>query len=115
MPSTVAEIVNGRETPFPNAAINQFDKAHPASVESIVVEPPDRLRVLDTGAPLLGLSVPRGPKLVCIDLKTNRVVKKLSVDPKVVPPSTYLNDIVPESAITQELTPTLRIYYAPYA
>lgn len=97
VPFTVAEIVNGREVPFPNAAINRFDRNAPGnclvSVQSVVVDPRDRLWILDTGAPLLGPALPHGPKLVCVDLKTNRVVKKIAFDPAVVPPSTYLNDI----------------------
>jgi len=97
VPFTVAEIVNGREVPYPNAEINKFhwDRAADCfvSVQSVVVDPRDRLWVLDTGAPMLGPSVPHGPKLVCIDLKTNHIVKKFVFDRKVVPPATYLNDI----------------------
>ena len=43
---TVAEIVNGKATAYPNAQVNKINKAHPAdclySVQSVVVDPDDR-------------------------------------------------------------------------
>ncbi len=94
---TVGEIVKGREVPYPNARINRLDKAHPSrclySVQSVVVDPRDRLWALDTGSIKLGRNVPGGPKLVGIDLKTNRVFKTIPVPRPVAGPYTYLNDI----------------------
>ena len=53
--------------------MNTIDKAHPAnclySVQSVVVDPKDRLWALDTGSVKLGPNVPGGPKLVCMDLE----------------------------------------------
>ena len=94
---TVGEIKNGREVAYPNAQINQLDKAHPAqclySVQSVVVDPRDRLWALDTGSIKLGANVPGGPKLVGIDLTTNTVFKTILFPRSVAKPMTYLNDI----------------------
>ena len=83
---TVGEIKDGREVPYPDAQINRLDKAHPSqclySVQSVVVDPRDRLWALDTGSIKLGRNVPGGPKLVGIDLTTNKVFKTILVPPQ---------------------------------
>lgn len=94
---TVAEIVGGKAIAYPNAQVNKIDKAHPAdclySVQSVVVDPKDRLWALDTGSVKLGPNVPNGPKLVCMDLSTNTITHKIFFPRSVVTPGTYLNDI----------------------
>ena len=94
---TVAEIVSGQAVAYPNSKVNQINKAHPGdclySVQSVVVDPKDRLWALDTGSLKLGPNVPNGPKLVCIDLKTNTITRKIFFPRSVVPASTYLNDV----------------------
>jgi sugar lactone lactonase YvrE len=51
---TVAEIKNGRSVPYPNAQINRPNPKDPTkvlvSVQSVVVDPSDRLWILDTGS-----------------------------------------------------------------
>jgi len=97
VPFTVAEVKNGRAVPYPNAQINRINKASPGaclySVQSVVVDPKDRLWALDTGSVKLGPNVPNGPKLVCMDLKTNTVTRKIFFPRSVVPAATYLNDV----------------------
>ena len=109
IPFTVAEVVNGKAVAYPNAAINDWpgrnlpnpnaftntnaDQTHFVSVQSIVVDPDDRLWVLDTGAPKLKNIVPDGPKLVAIDLKTNQVVKTILITPEACGTNCYLNDV----------------------
>ena len=94
---TVAEIVNGKAVAYPNAQVNKINKAHPAdclySVQSVVVDPKDRLWALDTGSVKLGPNVAGGPKLICMDLTTNTITRKIFFPRSVVPPSTSLNDI----------------------
>ena len=94
---TVAEIVGGKAVAYPNAQVNKINKAKPAdclySVQSVVVDPDDRLWALDTGSVKLGPNVPGGPKLVCIDLKTNAITRKIFFPRSVVTPGTYLNDV----------------------
>ena len=63
------------------------------SVQSVVVDPVDRLWVLDTGSPMLQPTKCGGPKLVCIDLSTNKIIKKILFPEYIVLPTTYLNDV----------------------
>ena len=113
VPFTVAEVVNGRAVAYPNAQVNDWpgrsmanpnafgqtpeqaavDQTHFVSVQSVVVDPSDRLWVLDTGAPLLKNTVPGGPKLVAIDLQTNRIVKTILLPPETCGTNCYLNDV----------------------
>jgi sugar lactone lactonase YvrE len=62
-------------------------------VQSIVVDPADRLWILDTGSPQFQPTEPGGPKLVGVDLSTDTVVSTIIFDPDVALPTTYLNDI----------------------
>ena len=113
IPFTVAEIVNGKAVAYPNEQINDWpgralrnpnafghtldqetaDQTHFVSVQSVVVDPADRLWVLDTGAPLLMNNVPGGPKLVAIDLATNEVIKTILLPPETCGTNCYLNDV----------------------
>jgi sugar lactone lactonase YvrE len=97
VPATVVEIRDGAATPFPDEAWNSPDGDADAgalvSVQSIVVDPADRLWILDTGSPLFKPTQPGGPKLVCVDLSTDEVVKTILFEPDVALPTTYLNDI----------------------
>jgi sugar lactone lactonase YvrE len=94
---TVGEIVDGAVVPFPDQAWNSpRDDADPealVSVQSVVVDPADRLWILDTGSPMFQPTQPGGPKLVCVDLSTNEVVRTILVGPEAALPTTYLNDV----------------------
>ena len=94
---TVAEIRKGEMVAYPDESINQTNPADQAvalvSVQSVVVDPVDRLWILDTGSPLFQPTKYRGPKLVCVDLKTDQVSKKILFPQDVALPTTYLNDI----------------------
>ena len=94
---TVAEIREGKMIAYPNEALNQTLEndlaAALVSVQSVVVDPADRLWILDTGSPLFKPTQFGGPKLVCVDLSTDRVVKKILFPPDVALPTTYLNDV----------------------
>jgi sugar lactone lactonase YvrE len=97
VPFTVAEIKDGQPIAYPNTEVNRLDpaRAHETlvSVQSVVVDPRNRLWVLDTGSIQFAPVLPGGPKLVGIDLGTNRIVKTIQFPPEVVLPTTYLNDI----------------------
>lgn len=94
---TVAELVGGEAVAYPNEEINQCDSIDDAdalvSVQSVVVDPKNRLWILDTGSPMFKKTEYGGPKLVCVDLETNEVVKKILLQPEVALPTTYLNDV----------------------
>ena len=95
---SVAEVFNdGNIIAYPDAALNITDDNDQAStfvsVQSVVVDPIDRLWILDTGSPLFRLTKYGGPKLICVDLETNKVIKKILFSQAVALPTTYLNDI----------------------
>jgi sugar lactone lactonase YvrE len=93
---TVAELKNGVASPFPNADWNRRDKPQAqrlVSVQSVVVDSRDRLWMLDTGSVKFGPTLPGGPKLVGVDLRTNRVFKTILFPRNVALPTTYLNDV----------------------
>jgi sugar lactone lactonase YvrE len=97
VPATVAEVVDGQVVPYPderwNSPRSDDDDTALVSVQSIVVDPADRLWILDTGSPLFQPTKPGGPKLVCVDLGTDEVVQLITFDPTVALPTTYLNDV----------------------
>ncbi len=94
---TVAEIREGKPVAYPNQAFNQTQPDNLAaalvSVQSVVVDPADRLWILDTGSPLFQPTQFGGPKLVCVDLTSDRVIKTILFPQDVALPTTYLNDI----------------------
>ncbi|WP_306208373.1 L-dopachrome tautomerase-related protein [Actinoplanes sp. RD1] len=97
VPFTVAEIRDGEVVPYPDQAWNDpggdDDPKAFVSVQSIVVDPADRLWVLDTGSPMFQETHFGGPKLVCIDLASDTVERTIVFDPKTALPTTYLNDV----------------------
>jgi len=94
---TVGELKNGQAVAYPNQAINQTDPNNLAgtldSVQSVVVDPSDRLWIVDTGRPLFNPPQPGGQKLVAVDLATDQVVQTIVLPPDVALPTTYLNDV----------------------
>jgi sugar lactone lactonase YvrE len=97
VPATVVELRDGAEAPFPdqdwNSPAGKDDAGAFVSVQSIVVDPADRLWVLDTGSPMFEPTQPGGPKLVRVDLGTDTVAQTITFAPDVALPSTYLNDV----------------------
>jgi sugar lactone lactonase YvrE len=97
---TVAEVRDGKAIAYPDEAMNQTDPHDLAadagalvSVQSVVVDPADRLWILDTGSPMFQPTKYGGPKLLCVDLNMNQVVKKILFPQNVALPTTYLNDV----------------------
>lgn len=94
---TVAEIREGQAIAYPNESINETDEEDQAStlvsVQSVVVDPVNCLWILDTGSPLFKPTEYGGPKLICVNLDKNKVVKKILFPQTVALPTTYLNDI----------------------
>ncbi len=94
---TVAEIKDGQAVPYPSAEFNRpasdADADALVSVQSIVVDPNDRLWILDTGSPMFKPTTRGGPKLVGVDLQRNAVFKTILFPADVALPTTYLNDV----------------------
>jgi sugar lactone lactonase YvrE len=97
VPATVAELRGGREEPYPDQRWNSpggdDDATAFVSVQSVVVDPADRLWVLDTGSPRFQPTRPGGPKLVRIDLDTDTVAQVITFPAEVALATTYLNDV----------------------
>lgn len=94
---TVAEVKSGKAVAYPDLAT---DKGTPTdfdgkfvSVQSVVVDPADRLWILDTGNYNFGPTAPGAAKLWCYDLSTNKVVKQITFPPDVVLTGSYTNDV----------------------
>jgi sugar lactone lactonase YvrE len=94
---TVAELRDGQPVAYPNQEFNQTQPGNLAaalvSVQSVVVDPHDRLWILDTGSPLFQPTQYGGPKLVCVDLSRDQVIQTILFPQDVALPTTYLNDV----------------------
>jgi sugar lactone lactonase YvrE len=94
---TVAEIRDGELFAYPSQAFNDYSSAADprtlVSVQSIVVDPADRLWILDTGSPMFESTSPGGPKLVRVDLDRDEVAQTIVFPSDVALSTTYLNDV----------------------
>ena len=112
---TVAELTsNTTEVPYPSAEINSPPggainySTTPASganyenyligVQSVVIDPLDRLWILDTGRAAMqnGTNVPAsvgGPKLIGVDLSNDTIFQTIVFPPNVVFADSYINDV----------------------
>lgn len=82
--------------------VTKGDPNHLLGVQSVIVDSADTLWILDTGrvqdltnlaSPMLPATVPGGPKLVNIDLKTDKIVKTIIFNDDLVHSDSYLNDV----------------------
>ncbi len=96
-PYCVAEIKNGKSSAYPNTAINRVGHAAQASklvsVQGLTVDAKDRLWLLDLGVVKTNPVSFGGPKLVCVDLATNKVIQKILFPVEIAGPNAYLNDV----------------------
>jgi len=96
-PYDVAEIKNGRPVPYPDAAVNRLSglpqSQRLVSVQGLTVDADDRLWLLDLGIIRTAPTAPGGPKLVAVDLKTNKIVRTILFPASIAGPNAYLNDV----------------------
>ena len=99
-PMSVGEWRDGKLVAYPDAEWNKYRNAAPLDpvthfvcVQSMVADGKGNLWVLDPAAPNTEFIVPHGPKLVQIDLKTNKVARIVTFDESLAPVGSYLNDI----------------------
>ncbi|MBC6983806.1 L-dopachrome tautomerase-related protein [Caulobacter sp. 17J80-11] len=101
-PISVAELVDGELRPYPDARWNEWRNARKneltphdrfVCVQSVVSDGRGSLWVLDPAAPGLQQVVEGGPKLVQVDLATDRVARTIAFDPQSAPQGSYLNDV----------------------
>lgn len=94
---SVAEIVDGKPVPYPNTAINRYGGGAQGgklvSVQGLTVDKAGRLWLLDSG--VIGTKPTKygGPKLLAVDLRTNKIVKNIVFDRDIAGPDAYLNDV----------------------
>ena len=101
VPLSVAEVQRGGGLrPYPDAAWNRWSNLKPLTaadhfvcVQSVAAGPGDSLWILDPAAPGLEWVVPDGPKLVRVDLRTDRVVQVVRFGTDVAPQGSYLTDV----------------------
>jgi len=105
-PVSVAEVMkDGSLRPYPdeqwnawrNAGRNTGDELDPSDhwvcVQSVVADGRGSVWVVDPAAPAVDGLVPGGPKLVRIDLATDRVAQVIRFGQDVAIPGSYLNDV----------------------
>ena len=102
-PVSVAEVMkDGSLRPYPDEQWNAWrnvrrDELDPAQhwvcVQSVVADGRGSVWVVDPAAPAVDGIVPGGPKLVRIDLATDRVVQVIRFGQDVAIPGSYLNDV----------------------
>lgn len=99
---SVAELKkDGTLAPYPDAAWNSWRNngsvsapdQHFVCVQAVTFDPKGFLWVVDPARPALGAQVKGGPKLVKIDLRSNRVVQTVPLGPDVAPEGSYPNDL----------------------
>ncbi len=101
-PISVAELRDGTLVAYPDAEWNAWRNArkdelsaadHFVCVQAVVADRRGNLWVVDPAAPAMATVVEHGPKLVRIDLSTNRVAQVIAFDETVAPQGSYLNDV----------------------
>jgi sugar lactone lactonase YvrE len=102
-PVSVAEVMpDGSLRPYPDEQWNAWrnvrrDEVDPSNhwvcVQSVVADGRGSVWVVDPAAPALDGVVPGGPKLVRIDLATDRVARVIQFGQDVAIPGSYLNDV----------------------
>jgi sugar lactone lactonase YvrE len=96
--AVIVQSPEGKQEPYPDLEWNRWDGKpqtaanHFVCVQSVVVDQANTLWVVDAAAPLLTSPVPNGPKLVRIDLLTNKVQQVFPME-QVTLADSYLNDI----------------------
>lgn len=95
--ASVAEVRDGNIAPYPDLATNSpagdDDPEAFVCVQCVVVDPADRLWVVDTGSPMFAPTRYGGPKLVCVDLNTDTVTQRIVLPTDVALPTSYINDV----------------------
>jgi sugar lactone lactonase YvrE len=102
-PVSVAEVMpDGSVKPYPDAEWNAWRNArmsqlspknHFVCVQSVVADRRGSLWVVDPAAPDAEKTIKGGPKIVEIDLKSNKAKRVFPIGPEVAGPASYLNDI----------------------
>jgi sugar lactone lactonase YvrE len=93
----LVEVIRGVGRPYPDTNWNSWTAKENGSnkwvcVQGIYVDDTNRLWVVDPAAPKMEKVVPNSAKLVCIDLKTDHVLRSYNLT-DVAGTNSYLNDV----------------------
>jgi len=95
--SVVEVLADGTKRPFPDESWNTPNPDNPGEafvcVQSVYADRNNSLWILDPASPAFSGVVPGGPKLVRINLATNRVTGVFRFDETVAPGDSYFNDV----------------------
>ncbi|MGD9942003.1 MAG: L-dopachrome tautomerase-related protein [Burkholderiaceae bacterium] len=97
--ASVAEVdAGGQLVPYPDARWNTWNEGLAPEdrfvmAHSVYVDDTDQLWVVDDGSPFFEPYIPGAPKVVQIDVRSNRVVKVYSLGPEVLPPRALLGHL----------------------
>jgi sugar lactone lactonase YvrE len=99
-PSVAEVAADGSLVPYPNEAINAWDKTsgesaqgHFVCVQSVFVDEEDTLWILDPASPDFREVVLGGAKLLKVSLATNEIERVYHFDQESAPAKSYLNDV----------------------
>jgi hypothetical protein len=98
-PQLATIVDGGKPKAFPDAAWNAWKPGSDngtafVNINAIHMDPDGRLWIVDTGAPDFGGNpLPRGAKLVRIDLMTDKVDRVIHLGPELALPGSYVDDI----------------------
>jgi sugar lactone lactonase YvrE len=92
---SVAEIVDGKPKPYPDAKWNGNGPAGErfVCVQSVYVDAEDNLWILDPASPKMQGVEKEGAKLLKVDLKKDQIVQNIPFSEDVAPAKSYLNDV----------------------
>ncbi len=94
---TVGELKADKVVPYPDAGVNKLQTTYAnntlVSVQSVRVDAKDRLWILDTGNINFGTNYPGAPKLIAVDLRSDKIIRQYNFPDDVALPTTYLNDV----------------------
>lgn len=98
VPMSVAQVLKDSSTlVFPDKNWNEWKGLHPGDhlvcVQAVFVDKDNGLWIVDPAAPKFQGPVENGPKLLKVDLKTNKVDQVFRFDETVAPKGSYLNDV----------------------
>ncbi len=98
VPVSVAELIKGEPVPYPDRAMNDWvpgmdPASHLVCVQAVFIDDKNRLWILDPANPKFKGIIPGGPKLLQVDLASNKVVTTYRFGADIARESSYLNDV----------------------
>ncbi len=98
VPISVAELVDGKPVPYPNAAMNSWDEgkdpySHFVCVQSVFIDDKNRLWILDPANPKFQGVVSGGAKLLQINLESGEIEQSILFPSNITKETSYLNDV----------------------